>query len=336
MVLARLAIVLLYLPTMWAASWSLAEERLYVAERNRVHTYSLNGQLLNTISIPHTVREIAVNDTGDIFVQSLRVSESGTEGFQRVDVFLADGTPRGTLFEQMFTDREMVDMVLHKDGLLYIGQNSPSPGDTVDRYTQDGTFVDTFAQLPDGIGAPFAMDFDSSGQLHVTHDKTIEYFSVSGQSLGAFATVAPSFFSSLDVAVDTDDNVYVLNLSFLSGIVAYERFDPVGNSLGIVHPDPVGGQSLHHLEVDAMNNVYLGFSSINGGAVKKYLPDGTPLGTVVDGIEGEIVDLMIRNIVPEPSTYVLLGVALLTLGVCRLRSWWSFEEGMAPMDGKLR
>ena len=149
---------------------------------------------------------------------------------------------------------------------------------------------------------PGALAFDSSGNLFVANqgNSTIEEFGSSGTG-SVFATSASGVDNPYGLAVDSSGNVYVANYSNSS----IEKFNPNGQGSTFTSTnlllDPIG------LAFDSTGNLYV--ANHGHGDILEFNSSG--VGSLFASGLGNAVGIAID--VPEPSSFLLLGLGAMTL-----------------------
>ncbi len=298
MTLSKYRIPTLLVAVVASTSNCLAAELAYIALPHEVMTFDMSGSLLNSFSTVDRVEDIAVNSLGEMYVLTLSVQEGNFVSI--IEKFDPGGNSLGEIVTDISSDTHLLGLVLGADQNLYVGRNGAI--DTIERYTQTGNPLGTFATISTPVpGAPFAIVFDSSENMYVPDHDLIEKFDTSGQSLGTFAMIDPSLSFSFDLDIDSLDNLYAAILDDRIQI-----FDSSGISLQILDPQI----DIRSIALDSDDILYVAGDGSGGtlGSVKTFLSDGTPLGTFVSGLSGEPIDMKFATIVPEPIILALVDI----------------------------
>jgi len=262
----------------------------------RVESYDESGALIGILAEPGGfIADVAVNPLGDVYVTAggpgttvRRYTSEGMPLFPPIYDFPADYWPMGLAFDAA--------------GRLYLGLNSGI--DRIFRYSSLGALLGNFADVPDrGAGAPFDLEFDSTGRLYVpNYEGGIDRFDADGNWLGTFATHPGG--PVVDMAFDRQGNLYAL--SFTSDRIV--KFNSQGNLLGTVVQ---GIGNLRALAFDDNDVLFVGgWTGLDVGFVKKYLPDGAFIGDFSTNMGGAVRVLTFGAAIPEPSSDVLMFLGL--------------------------
>jgi hypothetical protein len=229
----------------------------------------------------------------------------------------ADGTVRNA-FIPYGPSPLVAGAAVGPDGNFYLGVvSSGSPNRTVERFTPDGTSLGIFVQ------GSVALDlvFDAFGNMYVNEGHSISKFDPTGVPLRTFARTQDLI---VDIAIDKLGNIYtVTNLAPKSFSTPITQYGPYGQLMHTFDP----GFYTAAVAVDQTGILFVsGLAHVAGrspGVIRRFLPDGTPLGEIYQSPlpprqrHNEVMDLVILNINPEPSSLVL---AIFASSVCGLMS----------------
>jgi hypothetical protein len=289
-----------------------AKEVIYALFGNgRIEKYDTDGTPIGGFKASSTVIpfSLAVDIQGNTYMASLYPSK--VLRFDPSGAFV-DELPLPNRFASDNTFPQHNGSAIGPDGNYYLGVNSGT--DRIERYAPDGTSLGVFAITQyDGVGAPLSLAFDASGNLFVNTSQEISSFDTSGAPLGVFAA---SKKPSSDIAFDGIGNLYRSDSSSITVL------SPSGDELRTI----THGFTAHALAFDTNDIMYVGGHDNTKeihAVIKKFLADGTPLGTIVQvpalpGHVAEIIDVVIVNQNPEPTTLTMLFVGFLGMTSHRL------------------
>lgn len=182
---------------------------------------------------------------------------------------------------------------------FWVVRNSPL---SATKYDSNGNLLQTVNLSFMSTGTR-AMAIDSQGFLYFTNSNQIWKYTSAGTWTGSFITIAGAT-DLFDIVIDSSDNLYV-SVSNLNKIVKT-------NTSFLTPTDYVTGLSTPRgLALDPNNNLYVMNSFAN--QIRQYGSNGNLLqANYVFGILPSGAGTWIS--VPEPSTYALGTVTVLTLG----------------------
>jgi sugar lactone lactonase YvrE len=195
---------------------------------------------------------------------------------------------------------------------MYIGVHKSSVSqiyDYVEQFDASGNSVGVFETLPDASDTK-AIVFDAAGNLYVGFQGYVQRYN----QLGSPAGIAADFAGAEELAVSPTGVLYVAR----GGTVA--AFGANGESqLNFSVPGDVQGMAF-----DKSGVLYVStgqaFPNIPS-AIRRYTADGEPLGTIVErAIPAGFTDILIVDVVPEPSTIALFAIGGAAIGYRRRRA----------------
>lgn len=205
-------------------------------------------------------------------------------------------------------------LVFDPTGNLYVTNAGTS---TIRKYAPTGQLLQEFSARGD---TPTGIVVDGDGNLLVANlnSRHIRKLSPTGADLGIFAPVGPN--GPFGLAFDASDNLYVTNL-FGNQV---REFSPTGADLGVFVS--AGLNVASGLAFDLDGNLYVA-NNVDGtnGNVRKFSPAGQDLGTIASGLRGAVAVLVQGEPVPEPSSFLILGLGLTGLALHLLRRYHAGE-----------
>ncbi len=179
---------------------------------------------------------------------------------------------------------------------------------TIYKFDSSGTatlFANTLLNRPVGL------TLDGSGNLYVANlgNNTIAKFTPGGTG-SVFANTGLS--SPVDLAFDSSGNLYAANY-FANSV---EKYSSTGTDLGSFLNS--GNSSLARpwgLMFDSSGNLFV--ANYNSGNIQEYDSSGTLVGTLISGLSRPT--FLVPTIVPEPTTWALLGAGAAVLLLWRRR-----------------
>ena len=165
------------------------------------------------------------------------------------------------------------------------------------------------------VGDAFRLAIDSAGNLYASintgnNNNRIERFSPSGADLGAFAS---GLNGACGLAFDSAGNLYaaVVNNNTI------EKFTPGG--IGSVFAS-TGLDGPYGLVFDSVGNLYA--ANLYNSTIEKFSPSGADLGVFAATGVNAPYSIAIQ-MVPEPSTWAMLGLGTAALMIYRRRRYSS-------------
>ncbi len=331
------------LPQPWhfGGVWYMAvspQGHLYVTEYGtfRIQKFDLEGHYITEFgkfSGPQDKeqwwpQEIAIDSQENVYVayshrikdeeSSLTDSRTTETVIHKFDAYGNDITSeQWTAFNQTLLLHEKENMGINgiaidrQDNVYLFRQSPPSPGEIL-KLTPNGQLLDQWP-LVETEGGEVAISTD---YIYTLHSRHISKYTLEGtlvKTWGGTGDQPGNFLFPTDIAVDSQDNVYVVD----SGVPSIQKFTSEGELLARwVEPPPPGLEKLTHspifvfqqfvklgglqipdymnyfffridwqwlfktlnfspssIAVDAQNNVYVGFNYPND-SIRKYTPDG--------------------------------------------------------------
>jgi hypothetical protein len=194
-------------------------------------------------------------------------------------------------------------IVIGPDSNLYLGVGTEMPLSRIERFELDGTSLGIFAATGRNIDTELA--FDAVGTLYAGSSGIKKY-----DPNGAFLGEVP--VTVFDFALDSIGKIYATNSS---GNVRI--YSATGQFFNAFNP----GFTAFAIALDSNDIIYVGgtaSSSFRQPIIRKYRTDGTALGDLValpagPGTDVPVTDLVIVNLVPEPSGFLLAICAFATV-----------------------
>lgn len=189
------------------------------------------------------------------------------------------------------------------DGNVYFAVRAGSEQNRIERFNPDGTSLGIFA--PNASFGIFSFAFDGTGNIFAVTTDGVQKYGPNGVLLGKFVDGPPLIF---DIALDSSNNVYVTSLWFQNRTTV-EVYDSLGQLLRVIN----AGFDVNTVAIDANDVLFVGGSLGNSGVIRRFLPDGTLLGTFFQSNSPqrlEVIDLAIVNLIPEPGGFVIAAIAI--------------------------
>jgi DNA-binding beta-propeller fold protein YncE len=294
-----------------------AAEWLYVSmQNNEIHRYDVS---LSTALAVESSRQtfvpagqglsspmgLAFDTTGNLYVannSSNTVTRYDSSGARIGTFFVPSGqglnVPTGLTFDS--------------SGNLYVANVL---GSTIAKYDSSGARIGTFF-VPGGQGlnTPYGLAFDATGNLYAANSgsNTITRYDSSGARIGTdFVPTGQGLNVPIGLAFDSSNYLYAANTSGSANTIT--RYDTSGNRIGTDFTTGLNGPS--GLAFGSSGNLYVA----NGGA--QTISKLNSAGTVLFSWSTPSGALSPRFLafVPEPSTYVLCGLATGVLAVLARR-----------------
>lgn len=195
-------------------------------------------------------------------------------------------------------------------------------GNSVAIFDTAGTNVGT---ITSNVSQPYGIAFDGSGNLYVANfgSNRVTTYDPSGNYRTGFDIVLANGKNPIGLAVGQDGRVYVAN--YYGSEVAMYDWDSV-NSVWVKQGDITAGLSTPKtLTTDAAGNLYAANQA--GNSLTKYTPAGAwQNGFAPAGLTGPFG---VAIGVPEPSTYVMGGLAGFAMWLVVRRSRGGLHGGLA-------
>ncbi|MBI1321601.1 PEP-CTERM sorting domain-containing protein [bacterium] len=236
----------------------------------------------------------AANSNGDTIT---RYDTSGNQiGTDFVPTGQGLNSPRGLAFDTV--------------GNLYVSNGF---GNTITRYDTSGNRIGTdFVPTGQGLSSPAGLAFDAAGNLYASNigNNTITRYDSSGNRIGTdFVATGEGLNGPYGIAFDTSGNLYAAN--HLGNTIT--RYDSSGNRIGTDFvPTGQGLVNPVGLAFDKSGNLYA--ANLNNNTISKYNSAG-----VFQFSWSTPVSPRFLAFVPEPSTYVLGGLATALMAVIARR-----------------
>lgn len=223
-------------------------------------------------------RGIAFDASGNLYAVS--------NADNKVIRFNSSGTP--TTFATTGMDSPQ-GLAISPSGTVYVANNL---GNTITRFDSAGV-SSTFANA--NLNAPFGIAFDTDGNLYAANsgNNTITRFTSSGTA-STFANTKLSIPGG--VAFDAAGNLYASNI----GDDTISRFNSAGTGTTFANAGMDGPLGM---AFDSLGNLYVS----NVETISKYNSSG--VFQFAWTTPAEPIYLTARNVVPEPSTYILCSIA---------------------------
>jgi hypothetical protein len=291
----------------WIGEAVLSREVVYALIDRRIEKYETVGTPLGGFATMAVLPgSFAVGNGGDVYVTESSFPSKILQFNRNGALIKSFGPPTPVEGEP---DAHFLSLAFGPDGNLYAGANSGT--DRVERFSADGTSLGIFATTQTGVGAPNSLAFDRTGNLFVDQSYSIKQFDEIGTALGDFVT---SQEISTGIAFDSTGNLY--------RVTAADRvdvFSPAGQIIRTITPD---FRDVFAIALDRNDVLYLGgsitVSRSTHAIIQKFLPDGTPLETIVQvppqpGFGSSVTEIVIVDEIPEPITITMLFAGIFVL-----------------------
>ena len=186
------------------------------------------------------------------------------------------------------------------DQILYVA-NQGVFSQNITEYNSSGSLIGT---ITTSVSDPLGLAVNSSGNLFVVNagNSTIREYNVSGSLI---STISASVNGPEGLAVNSSGDLYVANWNN-STITEYNASGSLIGTIfaGLNHPTGLALNSSGDLYVANLNNTITGYN-----------PSGSLIGTISTSIDSPtFLAFGSSSAVPEPSSFVLLGIGALGCG----------------------
>lgn len=264
-----------------------------ISDAGVVTTFATNTTTGGTLISP---RGLAVGADGFLYV-----ANNGGGNILRFNASDTSGAASATVFATAAGNN---DLAFDSASNLYV--TNPGSG-TLTKIDASGAQIFSITGVPGARGVAVGPD----GNIYVSSNTAndVKQYDALGNFLGVFATTAVS--NPREIEFGADGNLYVVNNTGNT----ITRYDSTGAQIGGVFAT-TGISNPQGLAVDTLGNFYVANNS--GGAVRKFDSTGVSLGnanaTTLSPTGFGIAYAPSAVAVPEPGTFGLLALGLLTTG----------------------
>jgi hypothetical protein len=276
-----------------------------LSQTSHIKKLDLSGTSLG--ELPIAARTISVDHEGNIYATFLGgnfASRFDSNGVG-LNVYFPTGLPGdGALI--------VGGSAIGPDGKFYLAVSGGL--NRIERFDVDGTSLGVYGTTPASLAASLA--YDASGNLYAGSRSAIYKFDPNGVRTN-FASVPGQL--TFDLALDSFGNLFAAGL--IEGPMwRIWKFNAAGSLIQTINP----GFEVDAVAFDSDDILYAGGRDLSIPArvtIRRFSATGTPLGTFYQfPAQIEFIDdLAIANVVPEPSSAVLLISACIGLPRFRRR-----------------
>ena len=265
----------------------------------QLNQYSATGTFLHSGSISFP-EGLAVSPSGNIFVGNGATFD--IEEFNgQTDTFM-------TTFESGAPNP--IALTFGPDGNLYAAELEGGVTMVAEYNGTTGAFVKTLVSLGEaGLGEGDDLKFGPNGNLFIadnTNSRVAEYNGTTGAFIGAFVAQNSGGMSNPNRILFQSNGDLLVSAG---GENAVYQYDSSGNFVKIFAET---GEAFG-LASDAAGNVYV--STGGFGTIREYNSSGTFISNFASGLN-DVLDITVAS-TPEPSTFALIGFALVTILLAR-------------------
>jgi trimeric autotransporter adhesin len=293
----KVMITLLLIGLPLTAPETVREDILFACDYENNTVVDFNSPGMGTLFADSGLDEpldLTFDRAGNLFVAN--------SGNNTIEEFNTSGV--GTLFASAGLNGPS-SLAFDSAGNLYVANLT---GNTIEEFNLSGGVLSTNGKVftSSGLNKPSGLAFDNAGNLYVANmGNSIEEFDSSGGMLSSNGTVFANASSGLDdpcgLAFDSAGNLYVVNKQ-LGSIIKFNSSGVGTNFATVLAPTPNG------LAFDSAGNLYVGCV----GGIQAFNSSGVEVDAITSPRLQAPLGVAFQS-VPEPSSWALLAISLITL-----------------------